>query len=154
MRRVAVLGLAVVGVCFAAGPAWPQSSSGFGVQVYALASSGWTIRERDPLENRVTDVQLSSGGGTGLRITYDFSRRIGAYAGADLNAEQEGLYGSYRAGVLLRAAGTGPLRFHARAGGMVIDVVAPLGYADLGLGGELFIARGSRWVSISARQCP
>jgi hypothetical protein len=37
---------------------------------------------------------------------------------------------------------------------MVIDVVAPLGYADLGLGGELFIARGSRWVSISARQCP
>lgn len=140
MQRMAGLGLVALAVCLQSTPAEAQNSRRLGLQVYALASSGWTIRERERVENRTTDVHLSSGGGVGLRISYDFSPRIAGYAGADLNAEQEGVYGSYAAGMILRTAGDGPLRFHARAGARVINAVAPLGYADLGVGGEVFVA--------------
>jgi hypothetical protein len=66
---------------------------------------------------------------------------VAAYVEADLNAEREGVYGSYAAGVFLRSAGRRPMRLRGRVGGRIINVVAPLAYADLGLGGELFVAR-------------
>jgi hypothetical protein len=140
MHLVAILGVVGIAVCLPGTPVRAQNSPGLGVQVHALASSGWTIRETDRVEKRTTDVHLSSGGGLGLRISYDFSRLIAGYAGVDLSAEQEGVYGSYSAGVILQATGNGALRFHARAGGRVINVVAPLGYAELGLGAGVFLS--------------
>jgi hypothetical protein len=149
MRCLAVLGVAVLAVCVGSSRALAQERlldppvrRALGAQVYALASTGWTIREVDRQENRVTDIDLSTGGGMGLRLSYDFSRIVGGYAAAELSAESEGVYGSYGAGVLLRMARTGALRFHARFGAGIINVVTSLGYADLGAGGELFLAPG------------
>lgn len=115
------------------------AGGGVGAKVYALASTGWTIRELDRLEDRVTDIALGGGGGLGIRVSYDFSRRVAGYAEADLSAEQEGVYGSYAVGGLLRTADRGSLRFHARVGGRIINLVTSLPYADLGTGGELFV---------------
>jgi hypothetical protein len=112
-----------------------------GIQAYAVASNGWTIQERDRIEGRTTDVEVGRGAGVGLRVSYELSHPVAAYVEADLNAEREGVYGSYAAGVFLRSAGRGPMRFRGRVGGRIINVVAPLAYADLGLGGELFVAR-------------
>lgn len=117
----------------------PPSLAGPGVQLYAFASGGWTVRETDPVENRVTDVELGSGAGLGASLTYHFTGWIGAYAGAEFGAEREGVYGSYGGGVLLRTARRGAVRFHGRLGARIIDVVAALPYADLGLRGELFM---------------
>jgi hypothetical protein len=113
-----------------------------GVQLYGLASTGWRIQEIDRQENRVTDLALTTGGGMGLRLSYEFSRVLAGYAAAELGAESEGVYGSYGAGMLFRIARTGALRFHARLGARIIDVATSLAYTDLGAGGELFLAPG------------
>lgn len=138
---VAVLAL-VWGPCGADAQEPPRSATsprGPGVQLYAFSSSGWTIRETDRVENRMTDIELSSGAGMGANLMYDFSSWIGAYAGAEFGVEQEGVYGSYGGGVLLRTRRRGAVRFHARLGARILDVAAALPYAELGIGGELFM---------------
>ena len=143
MRRftrlsVAALLWAVPGdMAFGQGDA-PGVSAGFGARIYGLASTGWTIREVEPADQAAT-VELGSGTGVGVRISYDFSRWIAGYAGAEVTVEQEGPYGSYGLGVLLRPAPGESFRVHALLGARIIDAVTSLVYADLGLGGELFV---------------
>jgi hypothetical protein len=115
-----------------------RTASRLGVELYGVVASGWVVQELDREEGRTTNVDIGTGRGAGLRISYGLSPRVAGYLAADLNVEQEGVYPTYGAGMRLQTIGR--LRFGARAGGRVIDVVAPLVYADLGIFGELSLA--------------
>jgi hypothetical protein len=124
------------------------------IHLYAFGASGWTVRETDAVDNRVTDVELGRGGGVGANLMYDLSSWIAGYAGAELGVEREGAYGSYGVGVLLRMLRTGSARFHGRIGARVIDVVTTLPYADIGIGGELFVSRSLALASDLSTEVP
>lgn len=114
-----------------------QIPARLGIQLSGQLSSGWTVEERDQQEQRITPVSVSTAAGVGAQLSYDFVSWGAGYAGLNLDAEREGVYWSYSAGVLLRPPTGHRVRWHARIGSRLIDVVAPLWYADLGLGADL-----------------
>lgn len=104
----------------------------------AFESDG-AVAQEVPLDQRDARGGLGAIRKIRLRLSTDLSHRIAGYAEAELSAEQEGVYGSYALGALLRITVSGTARFHARLGARIINLVTSLPYADLGAGGELFL---------------
>ena len=142
LRAVAAAALTLASASTAAVAQKPSdhpASHGVGLQLYLLASSGWTLRQTDSIDNTVIDLGVGSGGGVGANLIYDLAHWIGGYAGLEFAVESEGIYRTYGAGVILRTRPRGAFRLHGRAGARIIDVETSLFYADLGVGAELFV---------------
>lgn len=140
-RSAALAVLLTVSTALAEEETAPPPPSGLYVQAHAHMLTGWTIMVEEAGVAPETQVKLQNGGGLGLRLGYDFTPHVGLFASAELNAESEGPYMGYGAGVTLRVGMGRPLRLNARLGARVLDPVEEMIYGTAGLGAELFLFR-------------
>ncbi|MDY7228400.1 hypothetical protein [Hyalangium rubrum] len=115
--------------------------SGLYLQPHVHMLSGWTLHVEDSFMQQDYQVELRKGGGVGLRLGYDFTPHVGLFASAELNAEREGPYSGYGAGLTLRTGMLGPVRLNARVGARLLDPVTTLVYGTAGAGLEVFLFR-------------
>ncbi|MDY7228913.1 hypothetical protein [Hyalangium rubrum] len=147
MHRKLVARGAVLSVFLSLSPAFADEEeekkppTGLYLQPHIHALTGWKITVDDPAMQQDTQVELRNGGGVGLRLGYDFSRYVGLFASVEANAESEGPYFGYGAGLTLRTGKFGPLRLNARLGARVLEPVTPIVYGTAGVGAELFLFR-------------
>ena len=69
---------------------------GLYLQAHVHLLSGWSLEDR--AEGTTTLLELTPGAGIGLRLGYDFTQHVGAFASVEADVESEGPYAGYGAG--------------------------------------------------------
>ncbi len=89
---------------------------GFVPKARALATSSWSFREIGPGAAPNANVRISAAGGGGMELLYDLGRHLSPYVAADINAETEGIFMTYSAGLNLHSQQTSPFEPYLRGG--------------------------------------